>query len=339
MDPRAIEDLMMPVTYGRHLRRLFDPRALLEGTGLTPADLDEPDRRITVRQALRYVRNTIALAEDPAWYLAWAGTLTDHFHGPMSIALVSAPTLGDGIDVFLRYFPRRIPYMHMQGRCEDAKFYVELCPLIDLGTATPMLVETPLVILQQHLDTVYGVDFRDARLLLAYPPTPHAARYGDYFRCAVEFDAGTNALCVPAAWRELKNIGHIASTWAHAVAQCEATMGSSRERETLGQVREYLSRAFESGDRQRPLPTLNDVADALHLSPRTLIRRLRVLDTSYQRITDEFLKARALEMLKNDDATIKSIAAALGFDNPANFGKAFKRWFGCAPGKYRREHA
>ena len=38
----------MPVTYGRHLVRLFEPNKLLAGTGLSTADLDDPDGRITV---------------------------------------------------------------------------------------------------------------------------------------------------------------------------------------------------------------------------------------------------------------------------------------------------
>ncbi|MCB1747251.1 MAG: helix-turn-helix domain-containing protein, partial [Gammaproteobacteria bacterium] len=57
--------------------------------------------------------------------------------------------------------------------------------------------------------------------------------------------------------------------------------------------------------------------------------------THYQALTDEFLRARAQELLANDELTIKQVAAALGFDNPANFGKAFKRWCGVSPGRYR----
>jgi AraC-like DNA-binding protein len=34
--------------------------------------------------------------------------------------------------------------------------------------------------------------------------------------------------------------------------------------------------------------------------------------------------------------TVREIAASLGFDNPANFGKMFKRWFGTSPGKFRK---
>jgi len=339
MDPRAIEELPMPATYGRHLVRLFEPEALLAGTGLTAADLASPDSRISVRQALQYIRNTLALAGEPDWHLDWARSLADHFHGPLSIALVSAPTLGAGLDTFLRFFPGRVPYLHMQGRSEGEHFIAELCPLIELGECRPLLLETPLVILQHHLEAVYAIDPGEMRVLLDYPPTPYAARTAQHFRCPVDYDAASAGLVIPAAWRELPNLGYIASTWSHALAQCAATMAASRERDTLGMLRAELCRAFEDDARRRPLPTLTEVAQTLHVTPRTLIRRLRRLGTSYQAITDEFLRTRAQEMLGNEGITIKEVAAALGFDNAANFGKAFKRWCGVSPGRYRaRRH-
>ncbi|MDC6641706.1 AraC family transcriptional regulator, partial [Leclercia adecarboxylata] len=148
-----------------------------------------------------------------AWYYEWAGNLADHFHGPISIALVSAPTLGDGVDAFLRYFPSRIPYMHLHGRQEGTLFYAELSPLIDLGAVKPILVETPIVLLQKHLENVYGVDLAQAALELDYPETAHAERCRAYFPFPVRFSAGRNALVIPAAWRILRNLGHVESTW------------------------------------------------------------------------------------------------------------------------------
>jgi AraC-like DNA-binding protein len=337
MDRDAIENLLMPATYGRHLTRLFPPERLLADTGLTVADLNDDTRRITVKQALGYIRNTLALAPEPDWYLGWARALSDHFHGPVSTALMSAPSLGAGLDTFLHYFPGRIPYMHMQGRHEGTQFIAELCPLIDLNSATPLLIETPLIILHQYLDTVYAVDLTQAVIELAYPATAYADRYQCYFKCAVRFGAPRHALVVPAAWRELRNLGYEESIWAHAVAHCRATVASSTERTTLSRIQSSLNQAFGDTTRDRPLPTLEQVAAQLHLTSRTLIRHLQRMGTSYQQQSDLFLRARAAELLTNDCKKIKEIAAALGFADPANFGKAFKRWYGVSPGDYRRQ--
>lgn len=336
MDPTAIEDLLMPVTYGRHLARLFAPEKLFEGTGLDDATLAVPDCRITVRQALRYIQNARQLAREPDWYLAWAATLSDHFHGPISVALMSAPTLGDSLDVFLRYFPHRVPYMHMEGALRDGAFEMTLCPLIDLGESQHVLIETPFIILLRYLETVYDIATSNTVLTLAYPAPAWAERYALHFPCPVHFGGSRNTLEVPRVWRDLRNMGHLESTWTHALDQCEATLSSSRERTTLGEVRSFLSRSFESARAQRPVPTLAEVAAHLHLAPRTLIRRLRRLGVTYQSIVDDFLRGRSVELLGNESLKVKEVAAALGFSNPANFGKAFKRWFGTSPGDFRQ---
>ena len=338
MDSHVVEDLLMPATYGRLLVRLFPPDALLADTGLTVADFAEPDRRITVRQALQYIRNTLTLAEEPDWYMSWINTLTERFHGPVGFALWSAPTLGEGLDVFLRYFSARLPYLHLQGRVQGEHFIAEICPLIELGVATPLLIETPLLVLQQYLHTAYGVDCRALLVELNYPPTAYAARYARHFKGPIHFNAGRNALVLPKVWRNLRNLEYHESTWSHALQQC-ASLASSAERTTLGELRDYLCRAFDVVDRGRALPTLEAAASGLHLTPRTLIRRLRVVGTTYQATIDEFLRARACELLRNEGIQIKEVAAALGFQSAANFGKAFKRWQGISPGGWRSGRA
>jgi len=52
-------------------------------------------------------------------------------------------------------------------------------------------------------------------------------------------------------------------------------------------------------------------------------------------VVDDFLRGRSVELLGNESLKVKEVAAALGFSNPANFGKAFKRWFGTSPGDFR----
>ena len=336
MEAMAIEDLLMPVTYGRHLARLFPSAKLFEGTGLDDATLAVPDCRITVRQALRYIQNARQLAREPDWYLAWAATLSDHFHGPISVALMSAPTLGHSLDVFLRYFPHRVPYMHMEGARREEVFEMTLCPLIELGESRHVLIETPFIILLRYLESVYDISTSHTVLSFAYPAPAWAARYPLHFPCAVHFGRNRNTLELPRSWRELPNMGHLESTWTHALDQCEATLSSSRERTTLGEVRSFLSRSVESARARRPVPTLAEVAAHLHLAPRTLIRRLRRLGVTYQSVVDDFLRGRSVELLGNESLKVKEVAAALGFSNPANFGKAFKRWFGTSPGDFRQ---
>src|SRR4026208_133549 len=155
METRAIQNLLMPVIYVQHLMREFpDPKALFAGTQLQMSDLGRSGSRITVRDNLQCVANAMAMAGDPSWYQEWATRIGEHFHGPLTQERLSAPTLGDGLDLFVRYFPMRIPYMEFRSCVREDDVALEMQPLIDVGPLLPLLVEVPLLILQQYISTI-----------------------------------------------------------------------------------------------------------------------------------------------------------------------------------------
>ncbi|MBK6658330.1 MAG: helix-turn-helix transcriptional regulator [Proteobacteria bacterium] len=83
------------------------------------------------------------------------------------------------------------------------------------------------------------------------------------------------------------------------------------------------------------LPSLETVAQRLHLSPRTVIRRLRVQGATYQALLDAVLKARAQSLLAEPGMRVQDVAARLGYADSASFRKAFRRWFGVTPAAWR----
>jgi len=66
-----------------------------------------------------------------------------------------------------------------------------------------------------------------------------------------------------------------------------------------------------------------------------LQRRLNNTETSYKSLVDETRKARSLGLIAQGDLALLDISAELGFSDQSAFQKAFKRWYGQAPGRYR----
>ena len=91
----------------------------------------------------------------------------------------------------------------------------------------------------------------------------------------------------------------------------------------------------EPGD--AAFPTLEAIAEQLHTSSRTLIRRLRAMNTTYQAITEDVRKLRARELLANEANRLQDVAKHLGYEDLSNFRRAFKRWYGMTPKAYREE--
>ncbi|MFQ3200143.1 MAG: AraC-like DNA-binding protein [Zhongshania sp.] len=89
--------------------------------------------------------------------------------------------------------------------------------------------------------------------------------------------------------------------------------------------------------RQLPegVPKLDDVAAELGLAPRTLQRRLNNTDTNFKCLVDDARKQRSKQLVDDGETPLLDISVELGFSDQSSFQKAFKRWFGLAPGRYR----
>jgi AraC-like DNA-binding protein len=81
------------------------------------------------------------------------------------------------------------------------------------------------------------------------------------------------------------------------------------------------------------------VARQLHVSWRTLQRRLEEERTSFRAIRDAVLREVVEALLSNSVLKVEAIALSVGFGEVAAFSKAFKRWTGCSPTVYRRRLA
>jgi len=83
-------------------------------------------------------------------------------------------------------------------------------------------------------------------------------------------------------------------------------------------------------------PTIDEAAEMLSSSRRTLQRRLRKEGLSYTSLINEIRMVRAMDLLHEDDAKIVDVSVATGFEYGGNFTRAFIRHTGLNPSAYRR---
>ncbi|GAA3561704.1 AraC family transcriptional regulator [Marinobacter xestospongiae] len=99
------------------------------------------------------------------------------------------------------------------------------------------------------------------------------------------------------------------------------------------QLQQVLLRLLAEGD-----PTLARAARVLHMSPRTLQRRLRGHGLSWQQWLDRSREQLARQYLADPVLSLAEVALLLGFSEQSAFTRAFRRWTGTLPGQYRRQH-
>jgi len=84
-----------------------------------------------------------------------------------------------------------------------------------------------------------------------------------------------------------------------------------------------------------PAPTLEWAASRLHLSVRSLQRKLALEHTTFSSVLEQVRHTLALEWMRRPDIQIGAMAEKLGYADHATFCNAFKRWAGVAPSHYR----
>jgi len=83
----------------------------------------------------------------------------------------------------------------------------------------------------------------------------------------------------------------------------------------------------------------SDVARRLGMHERTLGRRLQASGTTFQQLLDETRLDMAQQLLRDTRVPVARVAAALGYCDPTVFTRAFARWTGRTPSRFRAELA
>jgi AraC-like DNA-binding protein len=111
----------------------------------------------------------------------------------------------------------------------------------------------------------------------------------------------------------------------------EAVAALAPAQDFVARVRGLIADALPRGT-----ASTERIATTLHMSGRTLQRRLKDQDTSFEAVLDEVRQAQSMSLLKDPKLSLGEISFLLGYADQATFTRAFKRWTGKPPGEVRR---
>ena len=80
---------------------------------------------------------------------------------------------------------------------------------------------------------------------------------------------------------------------------------------------------------------MEDIADALYVSSRTLQRRLQDAESSFQKVLEEARHRLARHYLNNSVLELNEAAYLLGYEDANSFVRAFRTWEGTPPARWR----
>lgn len=311
----------------------LDGRALFAELGLDYAALDDPDARFPQDDMTRLWQLAVQRSGNPAIALNIARVHTPAFP-VVGYALMSSRNLAEGFERLERY--QRIiaegADLSFRRQPEGCLFSVQVHG--DRLQPARQSAECSLASLIGLVRWITGRQIRPLEVQLAGEPPRDIAPYVALFEaplkfgqthCAMLFSHADMDAPLPTANAELARLHD------RFAGEYLARFESSR---FSHQTRQVLCRLLPQGE-----PKREAVAEALHLSERTLQRRLQEEGSSYQQLLDDTRRELAQQYLATPHMTLLEIAYLLGFSEPSNFFRAFRRWFGVTPGEYRERGA
>lgn len=316
-----------------------------EGFGVAPAELQqilclsreqllEPDRLVPVLAARAATEFAFGRAGKRGLGFAYARALSITLHGPVSLIALTSNNLLDVMQALERYFSLRAPAFHFTaevgpdvvtihvgypGRNDPLKPFIMELLLMGLVVMTAQIIDRPQT---------------GTEVWMEGPAPDYFAALAPHLPVPVRYNEKEYAIRVPRALMEAPL--RLADPNAAAMAReaCERELQarkSSNDDALTARVRALLA---QKDDR---LPTLEEVADALHVSTRTLKRRLQEEGRNFRALVDHVLCERATQMLQEEGLSVSEVAFRLGYNDVSNFSRAFRRWTGQSPSDFRKD--
>ncbi|MFG2723305.1 AraC family transcriptional regulator [Streptomyces sp. NPDC048416] len=316
-------------------RHGIDTVPLLQASGIPPLLLGDDRARVTPAQFAHLFRALYRATGDEFLGLGGAPSRPGTF-AMMCHAVLGCHDLGGAMrrgTAFYGLFAHG-PDLALEVTGADAVFAVRG----DLAghDEDRFLTECLVIIWHRLCSWLVGRRIPLVRAAFGYPPPPHRGEYESLFGCPVRFGDTRTEAVFDARWLTAP------------LVRDEAALGQMLRRspfELLSRhaygttVGEQVGRALAGALRASPrLPTLDETAARLAMSPATLRRRLAREGTSFQQLKDAVRRDAAIAGLAEGREPIAEIAARLGFSEDTSFHRAFRRWTGTTPGAYRLDH-
>lgn len=301
----------------------------LAGTGLDEADLTDEDHEIWAHQEFEVVSNIVdRLGDRPGLGVEVGGFSTLGRLGVVGFAFLTSATVREGLERILPFqalLPSHVRFAIDSDHAgeylvaDDRDIPADIRPFIverDLAGLAAVLGGANLTIAVEWVETTLDAD--RARHLAATWSLTTDVRPNRGRNCIV---GRPGMLDVP-------------------LPQCDPNTTRVFERQCRQLLEQRLSRVGVTGQvRSRIMhtsrfPSMQEVADELHLDPRTLRRKLAEEGTSYRELIAQVRRIRAEQMLAGNES-IETIASRLGYAETASFTHAFTRWTGVPPSQFR----
>ena len=308
---------------------------LLAHNGLPIDALQAPLTRLSLSQWLGTLTGCCHASKDPLLALRVGQQMHLTAYGMLGFTLLSSASLREALDIANQFglLANLKHQLHLEVDGDVAHLHLrENFALLGSERYFSTLLESAKIL--TLLGDMLGHGFKAQALRLNLNPEPAGAQgISQALGVPVQVNCLDNCISFSSHYVDQPLPQSHAMTHQSCKALCSAQLHELSQRYDLCYQIQKMLLASPSH-----IPPLPEVASRLHLSPRTLRRKLETVGSSYNQILEDVRKKLAIRYLLDTPLTTEAISEKLSYSDAANFRHAFKRWTGTAPRAFRSQN-
>lgn len=308
-----------------------DSKELMANAGISIDNLTSPNERVPVAKMTVFWQLAVEATGDDAIGLKVANYVQPTTLNALGLSLYSSLSLMDAWQRAAQFY--KIVSDVLEVTIEEFEQNAALCFSKVAGQDfAPEAIDAFMATAVHLTSAVSSGLLVPQKIELQRPPHNNKQGYSEFFPCPVIYNASCNRLHYK---KEQLNVRfdfanetlakHHDELLAEQLTQLES---GALQQKVIQQI--YL--AMAEGE-----PNRNTIAAELHMSSRSLQRKLEQHGVTFSELVIEVRKGMATKLLKRQELSITDVASQLGFADPSNFSRAFKKWFGVTPKEFRNQ--
>jgi AraC-like DNA-binding protein len=311
-----------------------DRTEFLTAAGFEAARLDDLDGHISLEEYDVLQDLALDLTGDPSFALRMGDEAKFAVFDVVTHVVAQASTLRDALAACLRFQPimSDAPPSTISEKGDTATVRWNIVRSTPRGEQAR--AELALAGLMRLVRYFAGACALPLRVSFEHAPPPHRSEYTRIFGGRERFRQPFNGMTLERSMLDREQIDRHPEHYDLMRSRAEHEL--HRHQVALGHADRLRGYLVAHIDGRRPSMTAS--ARALEMSVRSLRRRLTEEGASFRGLVDEARAVIAQRMLDDASRSIKETAHAMGFSDPTAFHRAFRRWTGKTPKRYREMH-
>mgnify|MGYP000038201501 FL=1 len=269
-------------------------------------------------------------AQDSAFGLSVASQFSLRYLGAVGYLLLSSNNVMDALAKGQRYHVLISEMNPVKANIEGD--HLVLCWPLEHGWSGQLWDELGLGTTLKLIQAINQKPVFPSSVEFVGPPPSNPGIYEQFFDCEVSFNQAMPKLVFPV--KNLFSPIPKKDPYLHDILDNQAQQQLRKlalEDEEIGHYRKQLLQIIT-----RNQPSLEGLAAENGISARSMQRRLRAHRISFQTLLDQTRHTLATNYLRESRLGLSDIAGLVGYTEQSSFSRAFVRWEGVSPGKYRR---